>query len=453
MAEKPTYEELEQRVKELEEEAAQHKEAEKALRENEIEFRTLVERLPAITYCAALDESSTTLYVSPKIEEILGISQDKYKVDPDFWVKHLHDEDRERVLREVSLAHETSQPFISEYRMISTDGRIVWFRDEAVIVKDDEEIPLILQGIMFDITESKKAKEAIREVKESYDRITDNADEIIFRVDAKEGHVLYTNPAAERLLGYSLAEWLDDPALASKIIHPDFKEKREQVIEEVNATKKTIKNAVLGWIAKDGREIIVEYSVIPIVDKEDKIIYFESIGRDITERKQAEEKIKAYSENLELMVEERTKELEAKTSKLEEINIALNVLLKKREEDKIILQEQVLSNVKKLTLPYVEKLKKGIQNETHQVFIDVIESSLLEIVSPLSHNLSSDSFGLTPAEIKTADLIRQGRRTKEIAEMNNLSKKTIERHRESIRSKLGIKNKKINLQSHLNSLA
>jgi len=175
--------------------------------------------------------------------------------------------------------------------------------------------------------------------------------------------------------------------------------------------------------------------------------------RDITEMKKTEEKIKAYSEKLKSMVDERTKELEAKTDKLEEINVALKVLLEKREEDKILLQEQVLSNVKKLAIPYVEKIKKSKLTETQIALLDVIESSLHEIVSPFSLKLSSDSFGLTPAEIKVAALIRQGKRTKEIATIRNLSQKTVGRHRENIRNKLGIKNTKVNLQSHLTSLA
>jgi DNA-binding CsgD family transcriptional regulator len=75
-----------------------------------------------------------------------------------------------------------------------------------------------------------------------------------------------------------------------------------------------------------------------------------------------------------------------------------------------------------------------------------------EIVSPFSLKMSSDYFGLTPSEIKVADLIRQGKGTKDVATIRNLSHKTVERHRENIRRKLGIKNKKINLQSHLNSL-
>jgi len=169
-----------------------------------------------------------------------------------------------------------------------------------------------------------------------------------------------------------------------------------------------------------------------------EILYVNGIIIDITERKLVEEALI-----------EKEKELESKTNKLEEINVALNVLLEKREEDKILLQEQVLSNVKKLAIPYVEKLKKGKLTETQIALLDVLESNLHEIISPFSLKLSSDSFGLTPTEIKVASLITQGKGTKEIAKIRNLSQKTVARHRENIRNKLGIKNKKINLQSHL----
>jgi len=145
--------------------------------------------------------------------------------------------------------------------------------------------------IFHDITERKQAEEEIMQIKESYDRLTDNADEAIFTVEAEGGHVIYTNSAAERIFGYSKAEWAEDPSLALKMIHPDYAEKQREYIKEINTTKKTIKNAVLGWIAKDGREVIMEYSVIPIIDKSGKVIYFESIGRDITERKKAEQKL------------------------------------------------------------------------------------------------------------------------------------------------------------------
>jgi len=145
------------------------RESDIALRESEIKYRTLVEHLPAITYTAAFDESSTTLYVSPQIEKIIGISPHDYKADPDLWLKHLHDGDRERVLKEVSHAHETGQPFVSEYRITSTDGRVVWLRDEAVIAKDDKGNPRYLQGVMVDITRQKQTEDALKKAHDDLD--------------------------------------------------------------------------------------------------------------------------------------------------------------------------------------------------------------------------------------------------------------------------------------------
>jgi len=140
-----------------------------------------------------------------------------------------------------------------------------------------------------------KAEDNIRQIKESYDRLTDNADEAIFRVKAGGGYVTYLNAAAERIFGYSKAEWAEDPSLSFKIIHPDYKDKQKEFIKELNTTKKTIKNAVLKWIAKDDHEVIVEYTIVPIIDNSGKVIYFESIGRDITERKKAELELKLHS--------------------------------------------------------------------------------------------------------------------------------------------------------------
>jgi PAS domain S-box-containing protein len=127
--------------------------AEKALEESEARFKTLVEHIPAITYIAALDEFSTTLYVSPQVETILGFSQRDYKNDPDIWRKQLHPDDRTRIMDEVLKAHKFNTPFISEYRMLTSSGQVVWFRDEAVIVRDKNDKPLFLQGIMYDLTE------------------------------------------------------------------------------------------------------------------------------------------------------------------------------------------------------------------------------------------------------------------------------------------------------------
>ncbi len=138
----------------------------------------------------------------------------------------------------------------------------------------------------------KQVEDDIREAKEDYDRIIDNADEAIFKVDAKGGQVLYANSAAERIFGYTLEEWLANPTLGLEIIHPDFREKQRQVIAELNTKKEIMKNVVLGWFAKDGRVVFMDYTIIPIISEDGEVLYLESIGRDITERKQADEALK-----------------------------------------------------------------------------------------------------------------------------------------------------------------
>jgi DNA-binding CsgD family transcriptional regulator len=159
---------------------------------------------------------------------------------------------------------------------------------------------------------------------------------------------------------------------------------------------------------------------------------------DITERKRAEEALKA-----------KEKELQVKTSNLEEANIALEVLLNKRDEDRKELEEKVKLNMKWMVLPYLEKMKKSGLNERQETYRDIVESFLNEITSPFVRKLSSQDLDLTPTEIQIANLVKEGKTTKEIAELLNSSTRAVEFHRENLRAKLGLKNKKTNLRSHL----
>jgi DNA-binding CsgD family transcriptional regulator/ligand-binding sensor protein len=154
--------------------------------------------------------------------------------------------------------------------------------------------------------------------------------------------------------------------------------------------------------------------------------------------------------NLEL--KERTRDLEIKTKSLEEINTALEVLLRKREEDKTELEDNVLTNVKELVEPYFEKIKKTKLDNQQEVFLSIIESNLNEIISPFTRKMSLKYLNLTPTEIRIANLIRHGSSSKEIAELLNVSPRTVETHRKNIRRKIGLENKRANLRSHLLSL-
>ena len=167
----------------------------------------------------------------------------------------------------------------------------------------------------------------------------------------------------------------------------------------------------------------------------------QQLGEEIRERKQFE---KALSK--------RERQLKNKTTQLEELNAALKILLKKRDEDRIELEEKMVSNVRELVFPYLEKLNKARLSEKENAILSIIASNLKDIISPFARSLSSRYLGLTPTEIQVANLIKQGQSTKDIAELSNLSPRTIEFHRDNLRTKLGIKNKKINLRTHLLSL-
>jgi PAS domain S-box-containing protein len=154
--------------------------------------------------------------------------------------------------------------------------------------------------------------------------------------------------------------------------------------------------------------------------------------RDITEQKTTENALRTQSINL------------------QELNTALKVLLNQRNEDKKALEERLASNVKNLILPYLEKIKKSPLNPQQRSHMDILEANLNEIVSPFLHIIRQ--LNLSPREIQVASLIKEGKSTKEIATIMSVATSTIDSYRNSIRDKLDLNNKKINLQSYLQSI-
>lgn len=132
------------------------------LRQAENRYRTLVEQLPAVVFVDLLDENATTLYISPKIQEMTGFTADEWRADPHLWEQLLHPEDRARVLEATRRHNIDLEPFNVEYRIIARDGRVVWVHDEAVIVRDERGAPAFSQGYLTDISARKSAEDAVR---------------------------------------------------------------------------------------------------------------------------------------------------------------------------------------------------------------------------------------------------------------------------------------------------
>jgi two-component system, cell cycle sensor histidine kinase and response regulator CckA len=141
--------------------AIEHDRAKAELRTAEARYRTLVERLPAITYVAELGAGGPWHYVSPQIEAMLGFSPAEWLSDPMNWMNHIHPDDREVALAAEKLFQETHELFQAEYRMCARDGRLLWFRDEGVLLQTDGQV-LLMQGVLYDITEHKRLEDQLR---------------------------------------------------------------------------------------------------------------------------------------------------------------------------------------------------------------------------------------------------------------------------------------------------
>jgi len=163
---------------------------------------------------------------------------------------------------------------------------------------------------------------------------------------------------------------------------------------------------------------------------------------EITALKLAEEALKKSQEEL----------LEQKQG-LEEANIALKVLLKQREQDKRELEKKVLTNIKDLVLPYVEKLKNSRLKSKDKTLVEIIETHLNDVISPLLQRFANAKILLTPQEMQVAGLVKDGKTSKEIADILNVSETTINFHRKNLRVKLGLTNQRTNLRSYLLSIS
>jgi len=209
--------------------------------------------------------------------------------------------------------------------------------------------------------------------------------------------------------------------------------------------KKGTVNCEIYLLKKDGTIVPVEATLSLLQNRVGDIIGSISICRDITERRVARQKLQQAHEDLEKKVQERT-------HNLEEVNTALQVLLRNREKDQKFFEKKILFNVEKLILPYLESLKKCCSENRQKTFLRILETNIKEMIAPYAHQLSTKYLKLTPTEIQVANFIRQGQSTKEIAETLSLSAKTIATHRRNIRVKLGLKNQKANLRSSLQAI-
>jgi PAS domain S-box-containing protein len=275
------------------------------------------------------------------------------------------------------------------------------------------------------------------------------------------GEITFMNPEAERLLGWTARELADKNA--HDIIHCHNVDGSSLPLEQcpmrnVIMTGNQYCSANDLFTHKSGSTFPISVLCSPIMEG-DRIVASVTAFRDITALKRAEAALREAHEKLEDKVRARTEdlitlneELEIKSQHLVELNATLKVLLRQRDDDKNELEDRICLNVKMLIIPTIEKLRKFVSNSSYTSYLDLLESNLLQIVSPFSMSLSTALHNLTFSEIEVANLIRAGKISRDIAVLLNISKDTVDSHRQNIRKKLGLNAKKQNLQSYLLAL-
>jgi PAS domain S-box-containing protein len=434
MSKKPSYEKLQQKVNALEKQVGEFKQSKAALRDSERYYRDLYENAP-IAFFSISREDGSILRFNSEAMRLLGYKKKTLAQMNvlDLYADTAHGVSRANALFERFRSGESVRD--EELQMKRRDGRLIWVNLNIEPVKSNGGDVVESRSMVIDISKRKQAEEALRESEEKFRALAESAPAAIIIAAGEE--FIYVNPAFESITGFTKKE-----ALSMRfwdMVHPDMQEliKERGLARQQGKTVPT--HYELKALVKDGREIWFDMAAASISYGGQTATL--AMAYDITESKLDKDSLLL-----------REQELKDKALDLEEMNAALRVLLKKRDVDRAEVEEKIQLNVRELVEPYLDNLKKTPLTARQTTLLDIIATNMDEIISPFARNFALIKFRLTPQEIKITSLIRQGKKTKEIAKIMGLSHRTIEFHRTRIREKIGLQSQKDSLQSHLLSL-
>ncbi len=325
---------------------------EQDLRTSEAQFRSLVEKLPAIIYRTDPDDERRSLYVSPHIVEVLGYSREEWLEQPDIWTELLHPDDRETVLAAYDRHNETGATWEREYRMIASDGKIVWVRDQAILVRDDAGRALFWQGAMLDISERKELEDRLvlandelemrvlartseledvnemmgleigerrrieselREAQERYRQLVEDLPGVVYSWSPLRNEPVaeadpprppsYISPQIESILGFNATEW-GQTGFWKQRLHPHDRARVLALVERSARTGASLR-AEYRYLAKDGHVVwVLDHATLRSRDSLGRPQLFYGVLLDISARKQAEEKAADVEARYRMLAEE-----------------------------------------------------------------------------------------------------------------------------------------------------
>ncbi len=419
----------------------ERKRIEETLRKSEEKLRTITDSMADVVWTTDLE--LRIIYISPSIEKLTGYSVAEYKKRK---VEERHTQASlekmgqvlgEELENEKNPKAQKDRTRFLEVEVNCKNGTKI---TEMIVsfIRDYAGKPIGILGTERDITERKKAEEALQESETKLKNIVENSTTLFY--SHTPDHILtYLSPQVEDILGYTQEEaTIEWPKLASD--NPINEIGFQNTVKAIETGKRQPPYA-LELVRKDGEKIWCEIREFPNVS-DDKTTAIIGSLTDITERRRMQIELHNLNLNLEQRVQKRTAELE-------DSNAALRVLLKQRQYDRSELGSRVVSNAKELIKPYLAKLHKTDLTAKQQNLVETLESNIDSIVSPFVDKLESRYHSLTPMEIRVAVLVKDGKTNKEIAGLLGVSLGTILTHRHHVRAKLGLKNTRTNLRTHL----
>jgi PAS domain S-box-containing protein len=401
---------------------SERKESEKRLQVSEEKYRSIFEN--AVEGIFQTSPEGRYITVNPALAKTFGFNTPEELIDSisDIGKEHyVHPEDRER-LKAIYKEQGYVQGF--ETQLFRRDGSKVWVLINARAVTDKEGKTLYYEGTLENITHRKEMEDALRESEERYRTFIDSTSDMVFLKDDK-----FRNLVVNRTFRDSLGKKEEEIIGRTDyelMRHEDAKKQRQTDVQALKSRSVLISEEKIRGRTYEARKFPVN------LGKNRRGIG--GFVRDITERKKAEE------------------ELKVKSRSLEEVNAALKVLLKQRDHDKEELEEKILYNVKKLVLPYLDRLKERRLDDEQKTYLEVLETNLKNIISPFVQKMVYVYSNFTASEILVANFIREGKTIKEIARISGVSENAVNRHRQSIRNKLGLNKRKVNLKAYLMSM-
>jgi len=350
-----------------------------------------------------------------------------------------NDPDRLKAYHKVHWAEGSLYYENDEALEVGKKKRYLWSKASLIYDHNNQVIGAI--QTIRDITDRKQMDSTILESEKKFRTLFESANDAIMMLDK---HSFFDcNEKTLELYGFGSKDAFIKyhPGEVSPAFQPDGEASVEKANRMIDTAMEKGSHAFT-WIHKKADGTLFPAEVLlsrfelggrPVV---------QAVVRDITERVQSELALKRSKE-----------ELEVKLAYLEEANTALKVLLRRREEDKSDLEEDVLANVRSLVIPYIERLKQSFTGPEQQAYLQVLESNLNSIISPFLRNVTLAHFNLTGREIQIANLVKEGKTNKEISEMLNLSIRSVEFHRDNIRKKMKLDHRKANLRVFLMSLS